>query len=692
MRSRPRRDAVIAGLLAMAAIVTPIALDPTATVELMRARAFDRLLGLAAPAPRGGPRIVVIDIDEDSLAQVGPWPWRRERIAALIDAARAGGAAAIGVDILFAAPETQSPAALARRLAAETGDEHARELANSLTDDDARLQQSLSSDRVALGFALSPEAEDEAPPATPVLARGKLDLGGVWTGDGGVYPLPAMAASAALGALSLPGDADGIVRRAPLLVAAGGVLKPGLALETLRLARGASAYLLEAAPSRVVSGALSVALPADAMLRLVPESADIETMPAVDALDHTPPLKDAVVFIGASAPQAGGLRATPGDPLTSSVRIHAQAARQIAAGFAPLELPARVSWGLGLALGAGLIALAAFTPAPFAYALAAAALALPSAAALAAARAGWLIDPIEIDAPALAGFAAAAAVMGAAARRRARFLRARFERHLAPQVIARIVAGGDAPKLSGERREITALFTDIENFTGMVGRSAPEALVAALDAYFEGLTKIALAHGGLMDKFVGDAAHVFFNMPFDLDDHATKALDCAIEIARWTETFRREPGPAALGFGRTRVGLESGPALVGDVGGGAKLDYTAHGETVNAAARLEQANKITGSAICVGPGATARIAPGRLRPVGALELRGFPAPVAAASPWPAAASGAWRSRYLAAFGLRETAPAEAAQSFAELAEEIGDPVAARWATPQISTSRPISTT
>ena len=198
-------------------------------------------------------------------------------------------------------------------------------------------------------------------------------------------------------------------------------------------------------------------------------------------------------------------------------------------------------------------------------------------------------------------------------------------------------------------REITALFTDIEGFTGMVGRSAPEALVAALDGYFEGVTKIALAHGGLMDKFVGDAAHVFFNMPFDLKDHATKALDCAVEMVRWTESYRRAAGPAALGFGRTRIGIESGPALVGDVGGGAKLDYTAHGETVNAAARLEQANKVTGSAICVGPGATARIAPERLRPVGLLELRGFLAPVPAASTWPEAASADWRA---AISGLR----------------------------------------
>jgi len=677
MRSKPRRDAALAGALAAAAVIAALAFDPTTTVELLRARVYDRLLGEAAPGRTPAPRVAVIAIDEDSLAEIGPWPWRRERIAALIDAARTAGAAAIGVDILFGAPETQSPAALARQLALATRDPHTADLAASLTDDDARLARSLAQGRVALGFALSPEAGDANPATTPTLVRGSPDLSGVWSG-GGVYPPAKLAEAAALGALSLPGDADGVVRRAPLFLAADGALRPGLALETLRLARGASVYLLETGPQRVVSGALSLALPRDAMLRLVPPKA-IETLPAAAWLADKPPasLNGAVVFIGVSAPQAGGLRATASDPLTPDVVIQAQAARQIASGFAPLEAAPWVAWSFGAALAAALIGLVVFAPAPLAAGAAVAGLVAVFAAAIAAAGAARLVDPVEIGAPALAGFAAAGAAMETAARRRARFLRARFERHLSPQVIARIIADENAPKLSGERREITALFTDIEGFTGMVGRSAPEALVAALDGYFEGVTRIALAHGGLMDKFVGDAAHVFFNMPFDLKDHATHALDCAEEIVRWTEAYRREPGPAALGFGRTRIGVESGPALVGDVGGGAKLDYTAHGETVNAAARLEPANKLTGSAICVGPGAAARIAAERLRPVGSLELRGFPAPVLAASPWPEAASAEWRARYRAAYALRERAPREAASAFAALAEEIGDPVAAR---------------
>ncbi len=572
----------------------------------------------------------------------------------------------------------QSPAALARKLAEATGDPSALAFAEGKVDDDARLAEAIAPGGVALGFALDPDGGGEAP-TTPTLARGAIDLGGAWSGAGGVYPLPALSKHAALGLASLPGDADGVVRRAPLFAEVGDVLKPGLALETLRLARGASAYVLEVSPQRVRTGEISVALPPDGMLRLAPGGRGVETLSATAALAAPPKLIGAIVFIGASAAEAGGLRATSDDPLTASVTIEARAARQILENFAPVETDSRLAWALGAALGALLIALAILAPAPLAYTAAAIALAAPFAAAISAAGAARLFDPFEVAAPALAGFAASAAVMGASARRRAKALRARFERHLAPQVIQRIIANGDQPKLSGERREITALFTDIEGFTGMVGRAEPEALVAALDAYFEGVVRIGLAHGGMIDKFVGDAVHVFFNMPFDLANHATHGLDCAIEIVRWTETYRFAPGPAALGFGRTRVGLESGPALVGDVGGGAKLDYTAHGETVNAAARLEQANKVTGSAICVGPGAAARIAGERLRPVGRLELRGFLAPIPAASPWPEMASQEWQARYLAAYAQRESEPAEAAKAFATLAAELDDPVAGRLA-------------
>ena len=144
-----------------------------------------------------------------------------------------------------------------------------------------------------------------------------------------------------------------------------------------------------------------------------------------------------------------------------------------------------------------------------------------------------------------------------------------------------------------------------------------------LDGYFEGVTRIIVAHGGMIDKFVGDAVHALFNAPFDLDDHPRKAVACALALQAWTEQYRQTTIAAAAGLGRTRIGIETGEAIVGDVGRGAKVDYTAHGDAVNTAARLEALNKEFSSAICVGPAAAARCPAGLLERLGEADIRGI---------------------------------------------------------------------
>jgi adenylate cyclase len=200
--------------------------------------------------------------------------------------------------------------------------------------------------------------------------------------------------------------------------------------------------------------------------------------------------------------------------------------------------------------------------------------------------------------------------------------------------VERIVASPSVLKLNGERRQITALFTDVEGFTAMTHRAHPEALVALLDEYFEGVEQIVINHGGMIDKLVGDGVHALFNTPLDLPDHPVRAVHCAIAIRGWTEAYRQTPRAVALLLGRTRIGIETGDVIVGDVGIRAKLDYTAYGDAVNSAARLEAANKELGSTICIGPETAARCPPDLLRPIATIQLRGFTETVCAYEPRP----------------------------------------------------------
>jgi adenylate cyclase len=211
--------------------------------------------------------------------------------------------------------------------------------------------------------------------------------------------------------------------------------------------------------------------------------------------------------------------------------------------------------------------------------------------------------------------------------------------------------------------------------------------VATLDQYFEGVAGIVINHGGMIDKIVGDAVHALFNAPLDLEDHPQRAVECAIAIQSWSEGFRRRAPAAAVELGRTRIGIETGPAIVGDVGIRSKLDYTAHGDAVNMAARLEASNKELGSAICVGSAAAARCDAALLRPLGQLAVRGRAEPITVFEPWPSDAKPAWREAYLAAYAILDNDAADAAMLLQKLMAERPADLAVRRLAEQLPAMR-----
>jgi adenylate cyclase len=181
----------------------------------------------------------------------------------------------------------------------------------------------------------------------------------------------------------------------------------------------------------------------------------------------------------------------------------------------------------------------------------------------------------------------------------------------------------------------------------------------------------------MVNKIVGDGLHALFNAPLDLENHPQRAVECAVAIQAWSEGFRRRAPAAAIQLGRTRIGVETGPAVVGDVGIQSKLDYTAHGDAVNMAARLEACNKELGSAICVGPAAAARCEAPLLRPLGRLAVRGREEPIAVFEPWPDDAPPAWREAYLKAYAMLELDALHAAPLLQKLMAERPADIAMR---------------
>jgi len=199
---------------------------------------------------------------------------------------------------------------------------------------------------------------------------------------------------------------------------------------------------------------------------------------------------------------------------------------------------------------------------------------------------------------------------------------ASLSRYFSPNLAERLASDTDAIDLGGQRREIATLFTDIADFTALVEALEPSALGTLLNDYLTGMTDIVFANDGTVAKIIGDALRVLFGAPGVQPDHAARAVNCALALDEYAESFRERWQKQGITLGVTRIGAHAGPAIVGNFGGGHFFDYTAYGDTINIAARLEAANKRLGTRICVSAILAAKVNDFRGRPVGDLLLRG----------------------------------------------------------------------
>ena len=269
-------------------------------------------------------------------------------------------------------------------------------------------------------------------------------------------------------------------------------------------------------------------------------------------------------------------------------------------------------------------------------------------------------------------------VLREARRRQAEAERAHasLSRYFSPEIAKRLAASvGDSTEVTW--RDVAVIFTDITGFTSLVETAAPELLGELLNEYVAGMTDVVFAHEGTVAKVIGDAIEVLFNAPSDQPDYATRALACARELDAWGEAFRERWKARGVSFGATRIGVHAGPALVGNFGGGRFFDYTAYGDTINTAARLEAANKFLGTRICVSATIANAVENFRGRPVGDLMLRGRSEPLRAYEPLSAASFGApATSQYGEAFAKLDAGDGNAMPAFAALVgSHAEDPLA-----------------
>jgi len=663
-------------------------------LQTLRNTTFDQLQRFQPRTYQDAP-VRIIDIDDESLKRLGQWPWPRTRLAKLLAALKQAEPKAIAFDILFAEADRTSPQAMLNLWPVS---QDLRRLLAKLPDHDRIFAEEMAGSRVVIGF--SPDDTSSAEPQPPPSKARFVEIGGspkpyLPPIQGFVAPLPPFEEAAeGIGALTFIPDADGIIRKIPLLLNYRGTLVPSLAAETLRIAQQAKNFTITsgiengAGISEIRIGKITVPTTAQGEIWIHytrPEARRL--IPAWKILSGNIPaaeLQGRILLIGASAQGLMDLRFSPHGDIIPGSEIHAQALEQMLSGNHLL----RPSWSNSLELliftlsgvAVGLITLNAGALASFGvFMLTLACLWLGA----------WqtyqshhlLVDPMVPGAGLGLVFLVASVFRHLYSERRQRWVKEAFSRYISPNRVEHLIEHPEALELGGRRQVCSFVFSDLADFTGLMESMDPGEAVALLNHYLDEMIAIAFLHHGTLDRIVGDAVAIMFSAPLEQKDHQRRALECAIDMQRFAHRYSQDLNAKGIRFGQTRIGVHTGEVIVGNFGGNTIFDYRALGDPVNTASRLEGANKYLGTSICVSEATLIGCPDIPARPIGRLRVKGKSIALQVFEPLAAVLSGqAALEDYLEAYRLMRKEQPGAIEAFRQLtANYPGDSlVAFHW--------------
>ena len=607
-------------------------------VQALRLIAFDsyQRLGPAHYNPDGPIRIV--DIDEESLTRFGQWPWPRTMLADLLIALYRNGAAVVAFDVVFAEPDRSSPEQALQLLSDEERAAIEPVFADRPTHD-AVFADIIGQTPTILATALSNRPSDP-PPVKGGFAETGDDPRPFITAFGGATRNIAVLeeAAAGLGSINWRPDRDQVVRRIPLVYRIGDRFIPVLSMEALRVAQGAGSYVLRSSNASgqaayggarglnaIRVGAIEVPTESDGgiWLHFRPFTRDAY-IPAWRALagEITPQdVEGRIVLVGSSAEALFDLRATPLNAEVPGVDVHAQAIEQIITGHEGGAFLTRLDFARGIEIALIVvlgIVLALLLPRISALVSAVVGLALLSAILVG----GWvafdrfslLFDPTY---PAFSLFILVAAgttfIYRQVEQQRGEVRRA-FSYYVSPTVVDEIIANPEKLELGGVVREVTLLFCDVRNFTTLSEKMTAHELTAFINSLLTPLSEIILENRGTIDKYIGDAIMAFWNAPLDDPDHAAHACRSAMTMIKamgdLNRGWRAQAEAAGRPYNEVRIGIgvNSGEVCVGNLGSAQRFDYSAIGDNVNLASRIEGLTKAYGVPIVVGEQTLERVA------------------------------------------------------------------------------------
>ena len=598
-------------------------------IEEAQLRVFD---GYQRLSPRIYEPVPVrfVDLDDESLARIGQWPWPRTFVAELIARLANAGAAVVVFDIVFAEPDRTSPSQILP-LWPDTPEVLAlRATSDALPDHDAILADVIAQANVVTGFVLTPEATGALP-----IQKGSFAFAGddplpfLPAFGGAITNLPQLSEGAAgNGTFNLIAERDGTIRRIPLFLRVGETIYPSLSIEALRVAQGARTFILKSSGANLEASfgqntglnnvkVGNIEIPVDANGRMwihFTEEAPERRLPAwrVFEADFDPAeVEGMIIFVGTSAAGLKDLRTTPLNPAAAGVEIHVQAVEQALLG----HFLQRPDWADGaeivfmVALGLLLVLMLPQLGALWSAFVGIAGIAAAVGASWTLFKGQlWLLDPIYPSLVVLLVYLAGSLLNFLRTEREKHQVRTAFGQYLSPALVEQLAKDPDRLVLGGEMRDMTLLFCDIRGFTAISERYKrdPQGLTKLINNFLSPMTDLILERRGTIDKYMGDCIMAFWNAPLDDPDHAAHACDSALAMSAALGGLNHARKAEAEAAGRPHdeikigIGLNSGECCVGNMGSHSRFDYSVLGDAVNLAARLEGQSKQYGVGIVIG--------------------------------------------------------------------------------------------
>ena len=592
--------------------LVPLRIADPRPLEELRLRTFD-LFQVLRPREQTTRPVVIVDIDEASLKEIGQWPWPRTIVADLVTKLRQLGAVAVGFDIVFAEPDRMSPAVAAesfRGLDQETLDKLAGLPSNDIVLADAIKRAGGVVVGQAGAATAAPRSEDDASPHTGFAVRGPDPRPYLVTFPGLLRNIPAIEdAAAGRGLFSINPERDGIVRRVPVVMEAQDTLVPALTMEMLRIVTRASAILVrtdQAGIRAVAVPGLEVPTDSNGQFWVHFNKHDPARYVSAAAVlkGRTPPdrIRGRLVLIGTSAVGLLDIKTTPVDPAMPGVEVHAQ----ILENVLTKSLLTHPSYALGaeiivaVVFGLAIIIAAPMLPAAIVIALGAILIAALIGMSLYFFVANRLL--IDFTYPLISCwliYLVLTFVNYFREQQQRQQIRSAFGFYLSPPLVEQLAKSPEKLVLGGEERRMTILFSDVRGFTTISEhyKDDPQGLTRLMNRFLTPLTNAIIERKGTIDKYIGDAIMAFWNAPLDDDEHEANACEAALEMLARAEALNVDLKREAESNGgvymplRIGIGLNSGPCVVGNMGSDFRFNYSVLGDTVNLASRLESRTK-----------------------------------------------------------------------------------------------------